>query len=45
MEAALALAIVLQRYGLTAEAAPAAPDATGITLRPAQPVAIVLTPR
>jgi cytochrome P450 len=45
MEAAIALAIVLQRFRVAAEARPVALDATGITLRPASTIAIGLAPR
>jgi cytochrome P450 len=45
MEAVIALAVLLQRFRLRADARPAPLDTTGITLRPGRPVPIALAPR
>jgi hypothetical protein len=41
----IALAVLLQRFRLRADAQPAPLDASGITLRPARPVPIAVASR
>jgi cytochrome P450 len=45
MEAVIALAVLLQRFRLRADAQPAPLDTSGITLRPARPVPIAVASR